>query len=149
MMDRRRFLLTSLAGALAGPLAAGAQLAGKVYLIGSLRQGPEPVSGPGSLADPLRELGWVEGQNLKVERRNSDRPEQFATHAADLVRLNVDLILTAGTSATHAAKNATKTIPIVFNLADDPVESGLVASFARPGSNLTGYALGLYETKAS
>jgi putative tryptophan/tyrosine transport system substrate-binding protein len=129
------------------PLAAEAQPAGKVYLIGSLRQGPEPASGLGLVVDAMRELGWIEGQNFRMERRNADRTEQLAALAVDLVRLKVDLMLTAGTPAAHAAKNATNTIPIVFSLADDPVESGLVASFARPGGNLTGFALGLYDEK--
>jgi putative tryptophan/tyrosine transport system substrate-binding protein len=68
--------------------------------------------------------------------------------AAELVRLKVDLILTAGTPATRAAEEATKAIPIVFNLAGDPVESGLVANFARPGGNLTGFAFGIYDEKS-
>ena len=95
----------------------------------------------------MRELGWVEGKNLTIERRNADRREQLPALAAELVRLNGDLILTGGTAVTKAAKDATKTIPIVFNLGDDPVTSGLVASFARPGGNLTGFALGLYDEK--
>jgi putative tryptophan/tyrosine transport system substrate-binding protein len=147
MMNRRTFLCGLTLGTLAAPLAADAQHAGKVYLIGSLRQGPEPASGLGSVVDAMRKLGWIEGQNFRMERRNADRTEQLAALAVDLVRLKVDLMLTAGTPAAHAAKNATNTIPIVFSLADDPVESGLVASFARPGGNLTGFALGLYDEK--
>jgi len=127
------------------PLAAQAQPAGKVYRIGALREGPEPLSRP--FADAMREVGWVEGQNLKIERRNADRRDQLPALAAELVRLKVDLILATGTPATRAAKEATKTIPIVFILAADPVETGLVASFARPGGNLTGWAVGVYDGK--
>jgi putative ABC transport system substrate-binding protein len=95
----------------------------------------------------MREVGWVEGQNLKIERRNADRRDQLPALAAELVRLKVDLIQATGTPATRAAKEATKTIPIVFILAADPVETGLVASFARPGGNLTGWAMGAYDGK--
>ena len=144
-MDRRRFLLTSLAEALSVPLAAGAQQPGRVYRIGALRQGPDPYLPP--LADAMRALGWVEGQNLKIEIRHSDSPDQLPALAAELVALRVDLIFTGGTVATQAAKAATKTIPIVFSLGDDPVASGLIASFARPGGNLTGFALGHYDEK--
>ncbi len=127
------------------PLAAEAQSAGKVYRIGSLRWGADPDLMP--LADAMRELGWIEGQNFKIERRYADRDDQLPALAAELVRLKVDLILTSGTGATQAVKEATKTIPIVFVVGDDPVMSGLVASFARPGGNLTGFALGQYDEK--
>ena len=127
------------------PLTAGAQQAGKVYRIGALREGPDPV--PGLFVDAMRGLGWVEGQNLKIERRDADRREQLPALAAELVQLKVDLILTVGTPATHAAKEATKTIPIVFSISADPLEMGLVASFARPGGNLTGFTVGLYDEK--
>jgi putative ABC transport system substrate-binding protein len=95
----------------------------------------------------MRELGWLEGQNFKIERRDADRRDQLPTLAAELARLKVDLILTTGTPATRAAKEATKTISIVFTLAADPVETGLVASFAWPGGNLTWFALGVYDEK--
>ena len=97
--------------------------------------------------DTMRTLGWVEGQNFTIETRHASSQDQLPALAAELVRLKVDLILTGGTSAARAAKEATKTIPIVFSLGDDPVGSGLVASFARPGGNLTGFALGLYDEK--
>jgi ABC-type uncharacterized transport system substrate-binding protein len=125
--------------------AVEAQQVGKVYRIGQLREGA--VLPPQPFADAMRELGWIEGQNFKIERRNTDRGDQLPALAAELVRLNVDLILTGGTPAALAAKGATKTIPIVFSVADDPVESGLVASFARPGGNLTGFAQGVYDEK--
>jgi putative ABC transport system substrate-binding protein len=144
-MDRRRFLVTSVAGVLAAPLAGEAQQAGKVYRIGELREGSAASSK--SFVDAMRELGWVEGQNFKIENRNAERRDQLPALAAELVRLKVDLILTGGTSATRAVREATKTIPVVFNLATDPVDSGLVSSLARPGGNLTGFALGIYDEK--
>jgi putative ABC transport system substrate-binding protein len=126
-------------------LVAEGQRAGKVYRIGALSDGPNPASAP--LADAMRELGWVEGQNFMIERRNAEAREQLPALAAELVRLKVDLIFAFGTLAALAARDATKTIPIVFRLGDDPVANGLVASFAWPGGNLTGFAMGLYEDK--
>lgn len=128
------------------PLVAEAQQGGKVYRIGELAEGPVFRDNK-PFADAMRELGWVEGRNLTIERRSADTRAQLPARAAELVRLDVDLILTSGTAATVAAKEVTKTIPIVFNLGNDPVETGLVASFARPGGNLTGFALGLYDEK--
>jgi putative tryptophan/tyrosine transport system substrate-binding protein len=122
-----------------------AQQPAKVYRIGTLSDGPDPASGP--LMDAMRDLGWVEGQNFKIEKRKANAREQLPALAAELVRLKVDLIFTFGTLAALAARDATKTIPIVFRLGDDPVASGLVASFGRPGGNLTGFALGLYDDK--
>jgi putative tryptophan/tyrosine transport system substrate-binding protein len=130
---------------LAAPLATEAQEAAKVYRIGELRQGPSLPSKP--FTEAMRELGWIEGQHFKVERRNADRQDQLPALAAELVRLKVDVLLTGGTPATRAAKEATNTIPIVFSIADDPVASGLVASLARPGGNLTGFTLGVYDEK--
>ena len=140
-MDRRRFLLTSLlAGVLAAPVAAWAQQPGKVYRIVGLWTNPNPQM-EDVLWQGLRELGWVEGQNFVFERRYSEgRNERHAAHAAELVRLQPDLIIAVGTPATHAAKEATTTIPVVFILVADPVGSGLVRSLARPGGNITGIA---------
>jgi putative ABC transport system substrate-binding protein len=142
-MNRRGFVAGAVA-LLAVPLAAEGQ-AGKVYRIGQLREGP-PLP-PRPFADAMRELGWIEGQNYTIERRNAARRDQLPALAAELVRLKVDLILTGGTPATAAAKEATNTIPIVFNLASDPIETGLVSTLARPGGNLTGFAIGLYDEK--
>jgi putative ABC transport system substrate-binding protein len=87
----------------------------------------------------LGELGWVEGRNLAIEARNADnRYERFASLAAELVRLDVEVIVTASTPVARAAREATATIPVVFAWVADPVESGLVASLGRPGGNLTG-----------
>jgi putative ABC transport system substrate-binding protein len=90
----------------------------------------------------LRELGWIEGRNLIVERRNADgRAELLQPLAEELVRLNVEIIVTSGTDAAFAAKNATTIIPIVLLAAGDPVRAGLVASLARPGGNITGFSV--------
>ena len=148
-MDRRRFVLTSLAGAFAMPLAAKAQQAGKVYRIGYLS--PSSPSDPERLASPfgergfaafrqgLRELGYVEGQNIAIENRWAEgRFERLPDLAAELVGLKVDVIVSVVTQASLAAKNATRTIPIVMVAVGDPLGSGLVASLGRPGGNVTG-----------
>jgi putative ABC transport system substrate-binding protein len=137
-MNRRRFLLTSLAGALAAPLAAEAQQAGKVYRIGKLWNTPNPRM-EDVLRQSLRDLGWIEGQNFVLERRYSEgRDDRHPALAAELVRLQPDLIITAGTPAALAVMAATTTIPVVFGTVGDPVASGVVDSLARPGRNLTG-----------
>jgi putative ABC transport system substrate-binding protein len=87
----------------------------------------------------LRDIGWVEGKNIVIERRAAEgRPDRLPDLAADLVRLKVDVILTGSTSAATAAKKATGTIPIVMGTSGDPVRLGLVPSLARPGGNVTG-----------
>jgi putative ABC transport system substrate-binding protein len=140
-MDRRRFLLTSLAGALAAPLAAGAQQAGKVWRIGCLCP---PRSAPNSsliqaFEQGLRELGYVDGQNIILEYRSENgEDEQLPRLAAELVRLRVDVLVASLPQRVAAAKKATTTIPIVMVNVGDPVEIGLVASLARPGGNVTG-----------
>ena len=141
-MDRRRFLLSSLVGALAAPLAAEAQQpAGKVYRIGLLSNaasnGPQPISE--GFRQGLREHGWVEGQNILIDYRFAEnRNDRLPTLAAELVRLKVDIIIAMATPATAAAKNATRTIPIVMVGIGDPVGNGFVTSLARPGGNVTG-----------
>ena len=140
-MDRRAFLGTLAGGLLAAPLAAEAQPAGKVYRIGVL-ESTSPALNAANLAafqQELRELGYVERQNYAIEYRSADgRLERFPDLAAELVRLKVDLIVTRGTTGALAAKNATRTIPIVMATSGDPVAAGLVASLARPGGNVTG-----------
>jgi putative ABC transport system substrate-binding protein len=127
---------------LAAPLAIEAQQTGKVYRIGVLE-----VVGVASNAanlsafrQGLAELGYVEGQNVVIEYRSADgRPERFSDLATELVRLKVDVIVTRGTPATLAAKQATQTIPIVMaSSGGDPVVEGIVASLTRPGGNVTG-----------
>jgi putative tryptophan/tyrosine transport system substrate-binding protein len=90
----------------------------------------------------LRELGYMEGQNIAIEYRYAEgKPDRYPELAAELVRLKVDIIVTTGVAPTLAAKNATKTIPIVMNISADPVEAGLVESLAHPGGNVTGLTL--------
>jgi putative ABC transport system substrate-binding protein len=142
-MDRRRFLLTSLAGALAAPLAAEAQQVGKVYRLGFLAHSepktPEIIKIHNGLVEGLRDHGWIEGRNIVIERRYvGGMEERAAVFVAEFVQLGVDVIL-AGTSAgAHAAKKATSTIPIVLLGLVNPERQGLVASLARPGGNITG-----------
>jgi len=145
-MKRREFI-TLLGGAtaasIAWPLAAIAQQSGKLRTIGFL--GPNTRSGASdwvaALAQRLRELGWIEGRTVTIEYRWAEgREERLAEIAAEFVRLKVDVIVTSGTPAVMASKQATSVIPIVFATAGDPVGSGLVASLARPGGNVTGLA---------
>jgi ABC-type uncharacterized transport system substrate-binding protein len=146
-MDRRRFLLTSLAGALAAPLAVRAQPAQKVWRIGYLSGGTESDRLL-LLTQSLRELGYAEGQNLVIEPRYAEGDVgHLPSLVAEMLRLNLDLIVVIGTPAARTAKRATTTIPVVFAVADNPVESDLVVSLARPGGNLTGFALGNYHEK--
>src|SRR5215472_5261147 len=141
LISRRRFCWASV-GLLIAPGIAIAQTS-KVRRIGVLEPGP-PGAGADtpewrrSQAEPLEKLGWVEGQNLLVERRGA-RSEALQPLAEELVRAKVEIIVTAGTPATLAAMHATSTIPIVFRSAGDPVLTGLVASLARPGGNVTGF----------
>jgi putative ABC transport system substrate-binding protein len=136
LIDRRTFLACTGAVLLAAPLAAEAQ-AGKVWRIGLIAVAR--ATGEEAFFERLRELGYVEGQNLVTERRYSEgRAERFPEFAAELVRLKVDIIIVSTTPAALAIKSATKTIPIVFPTAIDPVGAGVVASLARPGGNITG-----------
>jgi len=142
-LDRRTFL-TLDGGLLVAPLAAGAQEARKVARIGYLEIEVSPGdAGLQAFLQQLRDLGYVEGRNLQIEYRDAKRnPERFPALAAELVALNVDVIVAGGgTLGAMAAKKATGTIPIVFPLVGDPVEDGLVNSLARPGGNLTGSSL--------
>ena len=143
-MDRRRFLLTSLAGALAEPRTAGAQSKGKIRRIGHLGGGSAAAIAPWlqTLREALGELGWREGEHFTVESRAAEgRYERLPKLAAELVRLPVDVIVAGTTPAAQAAQRETKTIPIITTVVSDPVSSGLVASLARPGGNVTGLAL--------
>jgi ABC-type uncharacterized transport system substrate-binding protein len=119
-----------------------AQPAAKVWRIGYLDQGSKAINGAflDGLRQGLRELGWVEGRNIVIEARFAEgKTEQLPALATDLVRLKVDLIATSTTPAALAAKQATTTIPIVIGFAADPVGSGIVASLAHPGGNITGW----------
>jgi hypothetical protein len=95
----------------------------------------------------MRQLGWVEGRNLRIEPRYVSNSAKLKSLAAELVAMNVDLIISDSTPATRAALEATKTIPIVFSIGGDPVDNGLVSTMSRPGGNATGYTFGLYEEK--
>jgi putative ABC transport system substrate-binding protein len=138
-MDRRTFLGTLAGGLLAAPLVAGAQQAGKVYRIGFLAFSPPDPSLDGAFRRGLHEHGYIEGRNVVIEYRSADgQLNRLPDRAAELVALKVDVIVAASTPAALAAKRATTTIPIVFPAAADAVGSGLVASLARPGGNVTG-----------
>src|SRR5216684_4646996 len=134
-MERRTFMALVSGGFLAAPLGAEAQPSTTIPRIGLLADATswEP------LRLGLRDLGYVEGKSIALEERSSQgRNERFSDLASELVRLNVNIIVTWGTPATVAAKEATKTIPIVMASAGDPVRSGLVSSLAHPGGNVTG-----------
>src|SRR5438132_3119203 len=135
-------IVTLVLSLLIAPLTAAAQPPGKVDRIGFLSADPPLASRWDALLDGLRERGYSEGQNLVFERRFSEgKAERFPELAAELVRLRVDCIIVPTTPAALAAKHTTQTIPIVMTTAIDPVGAGLVASLARPGSNVTGNAI--------
>jgi ABC-type uncharacterized transport system substrate-binding protein len=139
VIDRRIFIAAVGGNILARPLVAVAQQRqGKMPRVGVLAIAPVPQL---VLAwqDGLRDLGYIEGQNIVVDYRYSKgQDDALPSLASELVRLNVDVIVTAGTPAALAAKHATKTIPIVATIVADPVAMGLVATLARPGGNITG-----------
>ncbi|HSX78602.1 MAG TPA: ABC transporter substrate-binding protein [Candidatus Saccharimonadia bacterium] len=145
------FLVTLTLSLLTAPLAAEAQPAGKVYRIGMLETRSTVLNAANidAFRQGLLELGYKEGQNLEIVYRSSDgRDEQFPGLASEFVRLQVDLILTRGTPAALAAKSASRTIPIVMAASGDPVVTGLVASSARPGGNVTGLSSAVPELNA-
>jgi putative ABC transport system substrate-binding protein len=138
---RRAFIGALVVFLLAAPLTADAQPAGKVHRIGMLETTSMALNAANleAFRQGLRELGYVEGRNYIIEFRSADgRRERFEDLATELVRLKVDVIVTRGTPAVMAAKNATGAIPVVMAASGDPVMSGVVASLARPGGNVTG-----------
>jgi putative ABC transport system substrate-binding protein len=138
-MDRRKFIGSVAFGLLVAPLASLAQQVRKVYRVGMLETTPMAMNAAnlGAFRQQLRELGYVEGSNLIIEYRSADgRSERFPGLAAELVDMKVDLIVARGSPATQAAKNATRTIPVVMAAVGDPLQ--FVASLARPGGNVTG-----------
>jgi putative ABC transport system substrate-binding protein len=146
MLDiRRREFITLLGGAAAAwPLAARAQQPGKLPTIGFLGQSTRSGASEwvAAFVQRLRELGWTEGRTITIEYRWAEgREERYAELAAEFVRRKVDIIVTSGTPAVMASKRATSVIPIVFATAGDPVGTGVVASLARPGGNVTGLSL--------
>src|SRR5712672_2464191 len=139
---RRREFIATVGGAAAWPMAADAQQSGRLPTIGFL--GADALGfGPwtASFVARLRELGWIDGRTVAIEYRWSEgRTERYAEIAAEFVRLKVDVIVTVG-SAVPTVRQATTDIPIVFAVAMDPVNSGLVARLAKPGGNITGLSL--------
>ena len=148
-MDRRAFLIGTGAALLAAPLAAEAQKSEKMARVGILGIGPAPS--PQELAKSvstnpfwlsMRQLGWVDGQNMVVERRFGESADQLRTGAADLVRLKVDVLFVSSAGLAKILQLETKTIPIVVGRADENlVAAGLVDSLAKPGGNITGSQL--------
>jgi putative tryptophan/tyrosine transport system substrate-binding protein len=139
---KRREFITFLGGAAAWPVAARGQQVGKLPTIGFLGSDVSSFAPwTAAFVARLRELGWIEGRTIAIEYRWSEgRTDRYAEIAAEFVRLKVDAIVTVG-SAVPTVKQATATIPIVFAVAIDPVSSGLVASLAKPGGNVTGLSL--------
>jgi len=146
MIQRREFI-AGLGSAAAWPLAARAQQAGKLPTIGFLGGSTAAAQSQWTSAfvQRLRELGWTEGRNVAIEYRwGEGRNERYVQIAAEFVRLKVDVIVTSG-GAALTVKQATSAIPIVFAASNDPLGSGLVASLARPGGNLTGLSAQLAD----
>jgi putative tryptophan/tyrosine transport system substrate-binding protein len=140
-IQRREFITLIGSTAAAWPLAARAQPVSKLPTIGFLGSATSATQGQwvAAFVQRLRELGWIEGRTVAIEFRWAEgRTERYAETAAEFVRLNVDIIVTVGTPAVVAAKQATSIIPIVFAAVGDPVGSGLVKTLARPGGNVTG-----------
>jgi putative ABC transport system substrate-binding protein len=140
-VDRRAFLGTLASGLLAAPLAAEAQQAGRMWRIGYFAPGAQPPDGlpPAALREALQALGYIEGKNITfISRWAEAKSDRMPRLAEEIVRSNVDLIVTFGSPPSEAAKAATSTVPIVMAAAGDAVGIGLVASLARPGGNVTG-----------
>jgi putative ABC transport system substrate-binding protein len=150
-VDRRAFISGIVGSLLAAPLGAEAQPAGKVWKLGYLDKGAAARSKPyvDGLKQGLHDLGWIEGRNILIEVRFAEgKTDQLPRLAAELVRLKMDVIVTSTTPAALAAKHATTTIPIVIGFSADPVGSGIVASLAHPGGNITGWTHSGLELRA-
>ena len=141
-MKRRTFIRAIASYVFVASLAASGQTPRTVYRMGILHPGTEPTADPllaQTFTKPLRELGYVEGQNLAIEKRYANgKFDRLPAFARELLDLRVNVILAVGSSAIQAAKDATTTVPIVFLTGGDPVALGLVPSLARPGGNITG-----------
>ena len=141
-MRRRDFIKVIAGSVVAWPVAVRAQQPGRVYRIGFITAGVPIPALRRAFYDALRMLGWIENKNFVIEERYSEnRLDRLPAFVEELVRLNVDVIVAAGTLAPLAAKKATATIPIVMTSAGDPLGAGLVASLALPGGNVTGLSL--------
>jgi putative ABC transport system substrate-binding protein len=150
-MRRREFITLVGFSAVAWPVGALAQQTSKVWRVGMLETTSETLNAPNvnAFRRGLQELGYVEGQNFIIEYRSGEgRIERFSELAAELVRLKVDVLVTRGTPAALAAKNATTTIPIVMAAIGEPVGTGMVVSLARPGGNVTGLSAFVNELVA-
>ena len=150
-MNRRTFLAGTGAMLLASPLAAEAQPAGKVPRVGFLTAfaASDVPQWRAGFRQGLRDFGYMEGRNIVIEYRYAEgQPERLPGLAAELVRLKMDIIAAETTPASLAVQHATATIPIVMTLVADPVESGHIASLARPGGNITGLSLQLPDIAA-
>ncbi len=146
---RRREFIAGLGSAAAWPLAARAQQGGRLKTIGYLGGATSSADSQrlAAFVQRLRELGWIEGRTVAIEARWAEgRSDRIAEIAAELVRLKVDVIVTASSAPVLAAKQATSVIPIVFAAQTDPVASGLVESLARPGGNMTGVSSQIIDT---
>ena len=143
-MERRQFLMTSLAGVIGAPVDGSAQRADRVWRVGLLlgwRPAPEWYARSGIFFGPMRELGWVDGQNVVFEERVANEGiELLPMLARELIASRVDVIVACPSTALGAAKEATATIPIVFVEVSQPVKRGFIASLTRPGGNITGLA---------
>ena len=147
-MKRREFIALLGGTTVTWPLAALAQQPKQLYLIGMLERTSPAINAANleGFRQGLRELGYIEGKTFVIEYRSVDgRDERYPGLATELVRLKVDLILTRGTAATLAAKNATGTIPVIITGIGDPVGQGIVTSLARPGGNVTGLSPSVTE----
>jgi putative tryptophan/tyrosine transport system substrate-binding protein len=145
-VDRRQFIGAVVLAAATAPMAVEAQPGGGVHRLGILwatvPPAPDQRTGP-TLVNALRELGYVEGQNLAVEARYADgKLDRLPVRARELVQLRVDVIVAIGSAAIRAAKEVTATIPVVMYGGFDPVAAGFVTSLARPGGNVTGIVVG-------
>ena len=157
-MDRRRFIRDVAIGLVTAPHVAMAQQSAKVYRVGLVASGTplsdmigaEPVNvAARAFVQSLRALGYVEGQNLVLERRSAEgRIERFSDLIVELVRLKTDVIVTVSTPMAQAAKAVTTTVPIVMATSWDPVGDGVVQSLARPGGNITGFTMVAGENEA-
>jgi putative tryptophan/tyrosine transport system substrate-binding protein len=148
--QNRREFITLLGGAVVWPLPLRAQESAQVSRIGVLRSGPASAFAgrAEALRAGLRQLGYVEGKNIVIEFRWAETVDQLPELAAELVRMNVDVIFATGSVEVEPTRQATKTIPIVFATHADPVGVGHVASLARPGGNITGLSMLLTELSA-
>jgi len=140
-MDRRRFLLTSLAGALAAPLASEAQQARTIPVVGSLWNASEAISAPNVAAvrQGLKELGYVEGRDVTIVSQYADgKFERFPVLVKELIELKPDVIVAAGPQAGRAIKQATSTVPVVMAVISDPVAEGWCRAWPVPGGTSPG-----------